>query len=948
MTGGSSADSAFAADKNGNVRFDDDRLLIDGVPRVLMCASLFPFRVPRSQWRHRLQAVKRLGYHAIDVYVPWNYHETAPGTWDFTGQRDIDAFLRLAHETGLYAMVRPGPYICSEWDGGAIPAWVATDPSVDVRQNDPGFLDAVRGWYDRILPIIARRQYGQGGPVIMVQADNELDFFSCRDPQGYIGALVGMMRKAGIGVPIVACAGQGDYERAGAGPSGAAPAVNIYQDDDGVGWELQTRYYRNASRGYGAPLIVTETNRRHRTLRRLVGSGARFVGPFLQVSGWDFDYGTSVNNWGRLETFMTHDYDFGGVIDPAGHERPDAADARRLCAIIDALGERLATAEPVDDDPIGMDASSDAGGGEDGRSGGERESGVRNADGSLLDPDGQRIAVGELALGGGGRLVTITNVSDASATLTLADGMTLSVPAGAGLMAVRDLPLNGRLTLAATDGELVRLDEHRATLSAPTMIPGTVHAVLRIGATNGAEAAVSCRTSGDVVADMLNGRVDITGTEGEVRLVRADGTEYDVVVTQPERAVPDTATSSGGDESASRGSGSCGTVALTDVETGIAQPEWVVACDGSDEPRSLESIGVYRGTARYRAATGGETALGVVLRNAADIVDVTYGTARTDRLATGQSATWIRFPEPASGDEITVHTGIWGHCNFDDSRLDALRLSAGRGMDGLLLVQREIDCGDGWIISDGRTDANDGPVRFGPAVGRRPGPRSSFASRSTTVWPNRLTYTTALHVGSVDAAMRFDGIRCRCDVLVDGRSAGSATPWQPTVWLGPIRNGSVLSVVVWKTWGEDAGRPMLLVGRNVHGWTVASWDYDQLEQADRQCRYTTSTLPINVPDGGGVWVRVASDRLKAACDGMNTVVRFRGSHLQLTAVTDRYRLGRVVLGGLPGTGFAGGHGDYLLVPEDAGDLRVYCEATAASGGRLDGVTLGGPIDLRRR
>ena len=96
------------------------------------------------------------------------------------------------------------------------------------------------------------------------------------------------------------------------------------------------------------PLVVTETNRWHRTLRRLVGNGARFVGPFLQVSGWDFDYGTSVNNWGRVEAYMTHDYDFGGVIDPTGQERPDADDARRLCSIIDALGERLASATMTD------------------------------------------------------------------------------------------------------------------------------------------------------------------------------------------------------------------------------------------------------------------------------------------------------------------------------------------------------------------------------------------------------------------------------------------------------------------------------------------------------------------------------------------------------------------------------------------------------------------------
>ena len=71
------------------VVFDHTRLLIDGRPRVLMCASLFPFRVPREQWAQRLQAVKNIGYHAIDVYIPWNFHETEPGVWDFEGRHDI-------------------------------------------------------------------------------------------------------------------------------------------------------------------------------------------------------------------------------------------------------------------------------------------------------------------------------------------------------------------------------------------------------------------------------------------------------------------------------------------------------------------------------------------------------------------------------------------------------------------------------------------------------------------------------------------------------------------------------------------------------------------------------------------------------------------------------------------------------------------------------------------
>ena len=271
------------------VTLESDRLLIDGTARVLLCASLFPSRVPRSQWEQRLKAVKHLGYHAIDVYIPWNYHETSPGVWNFEGQHDVGAFLALAGQIGLYALVRPGPYICAEWDGGGIPAWIATDDTIDLRQNSPSFLAAVRQWYDHILPIVQRQQYGQGGPVILVQADNELDFYACRDPRGYIGSLGAMMRGSGISVPIVACAGQGDIDRAWGGAEDVHPAVNLYAGDNDPDIDEQVRYYRRACDAAGSPMIVTETNRLHRTLRRLIGNGARFVGPYRQVSGWDFD-----------------------------------------------------------------------------------------------------------------------------------------------------------------------------------------------------------------------------------------------------------------------------------------------------------------------------------------------------------------------------------------------------------------------------------------------------------------------------------------------------------------------------------------------------------------------------------------------------------------------------------------------------------------------------------
>ena len=384
----------------------DGQIIIDGQPRIILTASLFPFRVPRNQWTSRMEAVKRLGYDAIDVYFPWNHHETAPGVWDFDGQKDVAAFLGLAADAGLLVLARPGPYICSEWDGGGLPAWLTTTAGLRLRQAEPTYLQAVRAWYDRIIPIIAAHQYPDGGPVIMVQLENELDFFDCDDPAAYMGALVGLARERGIRVPVIACAGQGDIGRATGDAAGLIPAINLYPSDDSDQIEAQAAYYRDALAQRGLPLIVTETNRCHRTLKRLLLSGAKLLGPYLQASGWNNAGGPSINNWGDPIGFMTHDYDFGGAIDPDGNERTDAAQARVITGLIHRLGERLAAATPTA--PVG----------------------VEHSDGLIVNA---------LDLGAGGQLIGLTNLTDTPRAATVNPlPAPVEVPAGTTLLVTRD------------------------------------------------------------------------------------------------------------------------------------------------------------------------------------------------------------------------------------------------------------------------------------------------------------------------------------------------------------------------------------------------------------------------------------------------------------------------------------------------------------------------------
>ena len=154
-----------------------------------------------------------MGYNTLGVYTPWNYHERTEGEWDFIENRHLEKFLLLAQQNQLYVVARPGPYICLEWDLGGLPAYLLTK-NVLLRQNDPLFLAYVKKWFAKILPILNKYQYSNKGPIILLQVENELDFYPCDDVKGYMSALKKLVDYYQFSIPIIACAGQGDIEGA--------------------------------------------------------------------------------------------------------------------------------------------------------------------------------------------------------------------------------------------------------------------------------------------------------------------------------------------------------------------------------------------------------------------------------------------------------------------------------------------------------------------------------------------------------------------------------------------------------------------------------------------------------------------------------------------------------------------------------------------------------------
>ncbi|CEO06546.1 glycoside hydrolase family 35 protein [Paraclostridium sordellii] len=166
----------------------------------IISGALHYFRVVPEYWLDRLEKLKSLGCNTVETYIPWNFHEVKEGIFEFEGQKDIERFTNLAQDLGLYVILRPSPYICAEWEFGGLPAWLLKYPSIRIRSNCEIFLNALDKYYKELFKILYPLQSTQGGPVIMMQIENEYGSFG--NNKTYLKNLKNMMIKHGCEVPL--------------------------------------------------------------------------------------------------------------------------------------------------------------------------------------------------------------------------------------------------------------------------------------------------------------------------------------------------------------------------------------------------------------------------------------------------------------------------------------------------------------------------------------------------------------------------------------------------------------------------------------------------------------------------------------------------------------------------------------------------------------------------
>ncbi|XP_072342786.1 beta-galactosidase-1-like protein 2 isoform X1 [Scyliorhinus torazame] len=152
---------------------DREYFQLEGNKFLILGGSMHYFRIPRAYWTDRMLKMKALGLNTLTTYVPWNLHEPQKGIFHFKDNLDLEAYLRLANDLDLWVILRPGPYICSEWDLGGLPSWLLRDENMKLRTTYAGFTDAVDNFFDELIPKVIPFQYKEGGPIIAVQVENE-------------------------------------------------------------------------------------------------------------------------------------------------------------------------------------------------------------------------------------------------------------------------------------------------------------------------------------------------------------------------------------------------------------------------------------------------------------------------------------------------------------------------------------------------------------------------------------------------------------------------------------------------------------------------------------------------------------------------------------------------------------------------------------------------------
>nr|XP_046273224.1 beta-galactosidase [Scatophagus argus] len=302
-----------------SVDYKSDCFRKDGEEFRYISGSIHYSRIPRAYWKDRLLKMYMAGLNAIQTYIPWNYHEESSGHYSFSGDRDLEYFLQLANDIGLLVILRPGPYICGEWDMGGLPAWLLRKKDIVLRSSDPDYIAAVDKWMGKLLPMIKPYLYQNGGPIITVQVENEYgSYFACdynylrhltKLFRSHLGDEVVLFTTDGAGLGYLRCGSiQGLYATVDFGPSSnVTAAFQAQRHAEPHGPLVNSEFYTGWLDNWGSPHAVVSSAIVAKSLNEILAVRAN-VNLYMFIGGTNFGYWNGANSPYRPQP-TSYDYD---------------------------------------------------------------------------------------------------------------------------------------------------------------------------------------------------------------------------------------------------------------------------------------------------------------------------------------------------------------------------------------------------------------------------------------------------------------------------------------------------------------------------------------------------------------------------------------------------------------------------------------------------------------
>ena len=328
--------SMQAASKPGTFTTGNKTFLLNGKPFVVKAAEVHYPRIPRPYWEHRIQMCKALGMNTVCIYVFWNIHEQKEGQFDFTGNNDVAEFCRIAQKNGMYVIVRPGPYVCAEWEMGGLPWWLLKKKDIKLRERDPYFMERVKIFEQKVGEQLAPLTIQNGGPIIMIQVENE--YGSYGEDKPYVSEIRDCLRSIyGKELSLFQCDWSSNFEKNGL--DDLTWTMNF-----GTGANINDQFRRLGELRPNAPQMCSEFwsgwfdkwGARHETrpakdmvegMDEMLSKGISFS-LYMTHGGTSFGHWAGANSPGFAPDVTSYDYD--APINEYGHATPKFWELRKM------------------------------------------------------------------------------------------------------------------------------------------------------------------------------------------------------------------------------------------------------------------------------------------------------------------------------------------------------------------------------------------------------------------------------------------------------------------------------------------------------------------------------------------------------------------------------------------------------------------------------------------